>query len=86
MSNLTTTIFKEETFPIIYEKGKKKAVVMDIELFEKLEMILDNLLNRQPETEDEIISQSKFLKKIVAKYENIKSAGNIDWKTKLNEL
>jgi len=44
-------------------------VLVDIEIFEQLKMILENLLNRKPEPEDKILAESDVLKKIITKYE-----------------
>ncbi|MCP4112033.1 MAG: hypothetical protein GY749_41985 [Desulfobacteraceae bacterium] len=39
-------LWSADLFPIVYENDKAKAVIVDMESFEKLEMILDNLVNR----------------------------------------
>jgi hypothetical protein len=52
-------------FPVVYEEDREKAVIVDIGSFEKIEMILDNLLNRDVEEEDQILATSGILEKIL---------------------
>lgn len=85
MNNILTKRVKSDSFPVIYERGKKRAVLVDIEIFEQLEMILDNLLNRKSEAEDKIIAEAEILKKIISKYQN-SDILNINWRKELDEL
>jgi len=51
-------------FPVVYEQNEAKAVMVDMATFEKVEMILDNLMNRDPETEDSLLKSSGVLEKL----------------------
>jgi hypothetical protein len=75
----------QKHYPVIYEADQPTAVVVDIESFRQIEMILDNLLNRQGEPEDEVIAAASALwqRAIAQADENGDSA---DWITELNEL
>lgn len=45
----TTQFWKQERFPIIYEAGEVKAVLVEVASFAQIEMILDNLFpSRNP--------------------------------------
>ncbi len=37
--------WSKNQFPIIYENNQPKALIVDMKSFEKIEMILDNLMN-----------------------------------------
>lgn len=56
-----TKSFSQNQYPIIYENGKETAVVVDIQSFRQIEFILDNLLNREQEPEDEIVAAASAL-------------------------
>jgi hypothetical protein len=65
---LTTTIpWNAQRFPTIYDGDKPTAVIVDLASFEQIEMVMDNLLNRGPEAEDNLIVQSAALRRIAAK-------------------
>jgi PHD/YefM family antitoxin component YafN of YafNO toxin-antitoxin module len=74
-----------EQFPMIYEGGQPKAVLIDLETFKRLEFLLDNLLNREPESEDDMLAESAELKQLV---EQVKAAAvpTLNWKQELDEL
>lgn len=57
---------------------------MDMESFEKIEMILDNLINRDLEPEDNILAASVLFQKIVNDAKKIEPAG--DWRKELDEI
>ncbi len=57
---------------------------MDVESFEKIELILDNLMNRDGETEDNLLAASGLLEKLVA--EARKASLSDDWRAELDEL
>ncbi len=63
----TTAIWNSKQFPMIYDSGKPTAVIVDLSSFEQIEIVMENLFNRGPEPEDEIIVPSEFLRKIAEK-------------------
>lgn len=71
-------------FPLVYENDKAKAVIVDIESFEKVEMILDNLMNRGAESEDNLLVASGLLKKLVGESKKISPSDN--WRNELDGL
>lgn len=73
-----------ERFPVVYEKDEAKAIIVDMESFEKIEMILDNLINRDLEPEDGILAASALFQEMVNKAKKIKPVG--DWRKELNEI
>lgn len=62
MSKLST--LKElsvDDFPIIYERGKESAVMVDIITFRKIQLIIENLIHRETEKEEELLADEKDL-------------------------
>lgn len=51
----------QNQYPVIYEDGKETAVVVDIKSFHQIQLILDNLLNREQEPEDAIVAEAHIL-------------------------
>jgi len=78
-------LWQADQFPVLYEHGQPKAVVVDLETFKRLELILDNLLNCEPEPEDDIIAEAAELKQLVARVQAV-AAPMPDWKQIINEL
>lgn len=76
--------WKLEQFPVVYEKGKPKAVIVDVDSFAQVELILENLLNRGEEEEDGIIAAARVLRKQLAKARE--QAPSTDWELELDEL
>lgn len=77
-------LWDRERFPIVYEGNEAKAVLVDITSFTQIELILDNLLNREVEPEDAIVAASVLLKKLVEQAsQELPSA---DWEQELSEL
>ena len=60
-----TTFWIRDRFPILYEGGEAKAVLVDITSFAQMELIMDNLLNREEEPEDAILAASAVLQQLV---------------------
>ncbi len=58
-------LWTRERFPIVYEGDEPKAVLVDVATFEQIELILDNLLNREGEPEDQILVASGILRRLV---------------------
>ena len=77
--------WRANQFPILYEHGQPKAVVVDLETFKRLELILDNLLNRDLEPEDDLIAEVAELKELVAQVQAV-ATPMPDWKKVINEL
>jgi hypothetical protein len=61
-----TTFWTRDRFPIVYEGSEAKAVLVDITSFDEMELIIDNLLNRDEEPEDAILAASAVLQRLVA--------------------
>ena len=81
---LAQKFWSKERFPIVYEHDHEKAVIVDIGSFDKIEMILDNLLNRESEEEDNLLVASGLLKQLLAEAQTTEPAQN--WRTELDEL
>lgn len=77
--------FSQNQYPIIYENGKETAVVVDIQSFRQIEFILDNLLNREQEPEDEIVAAASALWQRMIQEANAEDDTS-DWITELNDL
>jgi len=73
-------------FPVIMENGKSKAFVVDAKVFQRLQVILDNLLRREPETEDALIATSKAFQKLLAQVEVEKDKPSSSWREELRAL
>jgi len=76
----TTALWNSRQFPTIYDGGKPTAVIVDIDSFEQIEIVMDNLLNRGPELEDQLVIQSEALRrlaeKVLATAEPLSNQGN----------
>ena len=79
-----TTFWIRDRFPIIYERGEAKAVLVDITSFGQMELIMDNLLNREEEPEDAILAASAVLQQLVARARQALTSP--DWERELDEL
>lgn len=79
-----TNFWTRDRFPVVYEGGEAKTVLVDIDSFAQIELIIDNLLNREDEPEDAVLATSTFLKKLVvqARQEPVST----DWERELDEL
>ena len=71
-------------FPVVYEGGEPKAVLVDMASFAQVELILDNLLNREGEPEDAILAASDGLHQILDRA--LAGTPSSDWERDLNEL
>jgi len=80
-----TLTWTREHFPVVYEHGEPKAVLVDMETFRRIELILDNLLNREPETEDRLLAQSPELKRLAERVRMV-AEPSPNWKRELDEL
>ena len=77
-------VWSRERFPVVYEGGEAKAVLVDIDVFEQIEMILDNLFNRESEPEDAILAASNLLPQLIAHAQHTEPTAN--WEQMLDEL
>jgi len=63
-------------FPMIFEDGLPKAVIIGLERYREFELLVDNLINLREEHEDAILTDSGILEKLVAKaMEESRAAG-----------
>jgi hypothetical protein len=76
--------WSKERFPMVYEKNKPKAVMVDVETFDKIELVLENLMYREEEPEDRVLISSGLLKKMVDDAKNIETVN--DWRRELDAL
>jgi hypothetical protein len=74
--------WKLDSFPIVYEGGEAKAVIVDVASFAKIELILDNLINREPEPEDAMLLAS--VGKLLSQAR--KNSPSPDWRQELETL
>ncbi len=77
-------IWNRERFPVVYEGDEAKAILVDITSFAQIELILDNLLNREVEPEDAIVGASALLRKLVEQASQ--ESPSADWEQELSEL
>jgi len=56
-----------------------------MDTFRQLEFVLDNLMNREPESEDAILSKSSELRQL-AKWVKITAHASPHWEQELDEL
>ena len=81
---LAQKFWSKDRFPMVYEHDREKAVIVDIGSFEKIEMILDNLLNRDVEEEDRLLAASGLLEQLLD--EARATAPTQSWRSELNAL
>jgi len=81
---LTEKFWSKDRFPVVYENNKPKAVIIDIKTFEKIDLILDNLINRDTESEDTLLTASGLLEKLIKEVRM--SSPSEDWRAELDEL
>ena len=79
-----TTLWIRDRFPILYEGDEAKAVLVDITSFDQMELIIDNLLNREEEPEDAILAASSVLQRLVTQARQEPPSSN--WERELDEL
>ncbi len=61
-----TNFWSMDRFPVVYEGNEAKAVLVDVTSFAQIELIIDNLLNREEEPEDAILATSKVLQQLLS--------------------
>jgi hypothetical protein len=79
-----TNFWTMDRFPVVYEGDEVKAVLVDITSFAQMELIMDNLLNREKEPEDAILAASAVLQRLVAQARQ--EPASPDWEQELDEL
>lgn len=79
-----TSIWSLERFPVLSEAGQIKAVMVDIASFARIQLILDNLLNREAEPEDAMLAASTTLQQLIVSAQE--QAPSSDWESELDEL
>jgi hypothetical protein len=75
-------------FPIIFEQGQPKAVIVDIHKYREFELLVDNLINLREEDEDAILTESGILQKLVvkARQESRSSGERTTWEDEIDAL
>lgn len=73
-----------DRFPVVYDQGEPKAVLVDVESFGKIQTILDNLADRNLEPEDAILAASGLLKKLIDQARATPPSDS--WEQELDEL
>ena len=61
------------------------SLMADIGTFRRLQFILDNLLNREEEPEDEVIAASDWLKGVLKELDEF-SEPSVDWEKELDAI
>lgn len=81
----TTANWSAKRFPLIYDGDKPTGVIIDLRSFAQIELVMENLLNREAEPEDDLLTQSANLQHIA--HQVLATAEPlIDWEKSLNEL
>ncbi len=81
---LAEKFWSKDRFPLVYENDEAKAVIIDMKTFEKIDLILNNLMNRDTESEDNLLTASGLLEKLAE--EAGKSSPSKGWRAELDEL
>ncbi len=58
---------KSEEFPVVYEQGKARAYIVDIQKYQEIELLVDNLMHLRKEDEDALIRDSGILDVLIAR-------------------
>ncbi len=78
------TYWSLERFPVLYQGDEAQGVLVDLKTFSQIELILDNLLNRQPDDEEALLAASEQLQQILAQAH--REAPSADWEADLAAL
>lgn len=81
---IATPFWNRERFPVVYQGNEVKTILVDITSFSQIEIILDNLLNREEEPEDAVLAASAVLQNLLKKAKQ--ESPSADWERELNEL
>ena len=79
-----TGFWLRDQFPVVYEGGQPKAVLVDIASFAQMELIIDNLSNREEEPEDAILAASEVVRGLVARAKEERASYN--WQQELDDI
>jgi len=71
-------------FPVVYDQGEPKAVLVDVESFARIQLVLDNLMDRSLEPEEAILAASGLLGKLVEQAQA--TSPSDDWERELDDL
>lgn len=82
--NSAWQLWKRERFPVVYEAGEAKAVLVDVASFAQIELMLDNLFHRETEPEDALLAPSEALQQLVTRAQQEHPSAN--WRQELDEL
>ncbi len=77
-------LWKLDRFPVLYEAGEAKAVLVDVASFAQIELILDNLFHRESEPEDALLTNSVALQQLLARSQQESPSAN--WRQELDEF
>ena len=80
----TQKFWSTDRFPVVYQNNESIALMVDMESFEKIEIILDNLINRDSEAEDIFFLSSDILNKLINDSKSLPLSKN--WRLELDEL
>ena len=78
---ISSNLWNRNRFPIVYEGDEAKAVLVDVESFTQIELILDNLFNREVEVEDAVLAASNILDQLITQAQ--KESPVLDWEKEL---
>ena len=81
---ITEKFWSKDRFPVLYHDNEPKAVVVDMASFDKIELILDNLMHREAEPEDALLAASGLLDRLLAEAKD--SEQSEDWVKELDAL
>lgn len=73
-------------FPVIIEKGEPKAFIVDVKVFRLLQVIVNNLVNRDAEPEDALLATSDAFQRLLSQVEAGSETPSANWRKELHEL
>jgi len=73
-------------FPVIMEKGKPKAFVVDVEVFRLLQVMVDNLINQNAEPEDALLATSEAFHRLLSQVEAEDETPATHWRRELHAI
>lgn len=68
------------------EKGKPKAFIVDVKVFQLLQVMIDNLINREAEPEDALLATSEAFQRLLSQVETETESPSTNWKGELRAL
>jgi hypothetical protein len=73
-------------FPVITEKGEPKAVIVDVKVFRQLQVIMDNLIDRETEPEEALLAASEAFQRLLSQVEAEGETPSTNWREELRGL